>query len=90
LQIIVGSDKEALEAVSAFVFIAGADEALRRAAYAYPLGPDLEQLPAFIGLQNGALPDLPVAFTRRFLRPRLIAENTIRHGALISTGGMWT
>ncbi|HEX9869816.1 MAG TPA: aldehyde dehydrogenase family protein [Candidatus Tectomicrobia bacterium] len=89
-QTIVGPDKEALAAVSAFAFVAGSDEALRRAAQVYPLGPHLEQLPAFIELHNGAPPDLPVAFIRRFLRPRLIAENTIRHGALISTGGMRT
>jgi RHH-type transcriptional regulator, proline utilization regulon repressor / proline dehydrogenase / delta 1-pyrroline-5-carboxylate dehydrogenase len=89
-QIFVGPDEAALTDVSAFAFIVGADEALRRAAQAYPLGPHLEQLPAFIGPHNGAPSDLPVAFTRRFLRPRLIAENTIRHGALISTGGMWT
>ena len=87
-QIIVGTDQEALPAVSAFTFIAGADEALRRTAQVYPLGPHLQQLPTFIGLHNGAPPDLPVTFIRRFLRPRLIAENTIRHGALISTGGM--
>jgi RHH-type transcriptional regulator, proline utilization regulon repressor / proline dehydrogenase / delta 1-pyrroline-5-carboxylate dehydrogenase len=87
-QMVVGTDKEALAGVSAFGFVAGSDEALRRAAHAYPLGPHLEQLPAFIGIDNGAPPDLPVAFIRRFLRPRLIAENTIRHGALISTGGM--
>jgi hypothetical protein len=89
-QIIVETDKEALVDVSTFAFVAGADEALRRAAHAYPLGPHLEQLPAFIGTHNGAPPELSVAFIRRFLRPRLIAENTIRHGALISTGGMRT
>jgi RHH-type proline utilization regulon transcriptional repressor/proline dehydrogenase/delta 1-pyrroline-5-carboxylate dehydrogenase len=88
VQIIVGIDEEALADVSTYTFVAGADEALRRAAHAYPLGPHLDQLPAFLGLHNGAPPDLPVAFIRRFLRPRLIAENTIRHGALISTGGM--
>jgi hypothetical protein len=49
----------------------------------------VEHLPTFISPSNGPPPDLPVAFIRRFMRPRLIAENTIRHGALISTGGMW-
>jgi hypothetical protein len=89
-QIIVGTDKESLAAVSAFAFIAGSDAALRRAAQAYASYTNAQQLPAFIGLDNGAPPDLPVPFLRRFLRPRLIAENTIRHGALISTGGMRT
>jgi RHH-type transcriptional regulator, proline utilization regulon repressor / proline dehydrogenase / delta 1-pyrroline-5-carboxylate dehydrogenase len=87
-QIIVGTDKESLAAVSAFAFIAGSDAALRRAAQAYASYTNAQQLPAFIGIDNGAPPDLPVPFLRRFLRPRLIAENTIRHGALISTGGM--
>lgn len=88
VQIIIGSDQEALPAASVFAFIAGGDEALRRAAQVYPLGPHLVQLPTFIGPHNGAPPDLPLAFIRRFLRPRLIAEHTIRYGALISTGGM--
>jgi delta 1-pyrroline-5-carboxylate dehydrogenase len=88
VQIIIGSDQEALPAASVFAFIAGGDEALRRAAQVYPLGPHLVQLPTFIGPHNGAPPDLPLAFIRRFLRPRLIAEQTIRYGALISTGGM--
>jgi RHH-type transcriptional regulator, proline utilization regulon repressor / proline dehydrogenase / delta 1-pyrroline-5-carboxylate dehydrogenase len=87
--IVVGSDAEALASVSAFAFVAGSNAALRRAAHAYAEHPNLEQLPALIGPHNGAPPDLPVAFVRRFVRPRLIAENTIRYGALIATGGMW-
>jgi hypothetical protein len=47
------------------------------------------RLPAFISPDNGPPPDLAAAFVRRFVRPRLIAENTLRHGALISTGGLW-
>ena len=84
----VGTDTEALAAVSGFAFVAGSDEGLRRAAYAYASRTNPEQLPAFIGPDNGPPPDLPAAFIRRFVRSRLIAENTIRHGALISTGGM--
>jgi RHH-type proline utilization regulon transcriptional repressor/proline dehydrogenase/delta 1-pyrroline-5-carboxylate dehydrogenase len=87
-QLVVGTDKEALAVVSAFAFVAGSDEALRRAAQVYASHSNPQQLPAFIGIDNGAPPDLPVAFLRRFIRPRLIAENTIRYGALISTGGM--
>ncbi|MGH8063941.1 MAG: proline dehydrogenase family protein [Candidatus Entotheonellia bacterium] len=87
-QVVVGTDIKALADVSAFEFIAGSDEALRRAAHAYASGSNPEQLPAFIGVDNGAPPDLPTAFIRRFIRPRLIAEYTLRHGALISTGGM--
>jgi RHH-type proline utilization regulon transcriptional repressor/proline dehydrogenase/delta 1-pyrroline-5-carboxylate dehydrogenase len=49
----------------------------------------LASLPAFIAPDNGAPPDLPVAFLRRFARPRLIAENTLRHGALIPTEALW-
>jgi RHH-type proline utilization regulon transcriptional repressor/proline dehydrogenase/delta 1-pyrroline-5-carboxylate dehydrogenase len=86
--VVVGTDKEALAAVSAYDFVAGSTEALRRAAYAYAAQPGPAQLPAFISPDNGPPPDLPTAFVRRFVRPRLIAENTIRHGALISTGGM--
>jgi RHH-type proline utilization regulon transcriptional repressor/proline dehydrogenase/delta 1-pyrroline-5-carboxylate dehydrogenase len=86
--VIVGTDMEALASVSAYDFVAGSGEALRRAAYAYASHPSSKQLPAFIGPQYGPPPDLPAAFVRRFVRSRLIAENTIRHGALISTGGM--
>jgi acyl-CoA reductase-like NAD-dependent aldehyde dehydrogenase len=86
--VFVGADKEALAAVSAYDFVAGSAEALRRAAYAYASQPNPAQLPAFISPDNGPPPDLPAPFMRRFVRPRLIAENTIRHGALISTGGM--
>jgi aldehyde dehydrogenase family protein len=89
-RVVVGTDIEALAGGSSFAFVTGSDEGLHRAACAYPLGPHLEQLPAFISIGNGAPPDLPVAFVRRFIRPRLIAENTLRHGALISTGGMQT
>jgi RHH-type proline utilization regulon transcriptional repressor/proline dehydrogenase/delta 1-pyrroline-5-carboxylate dehydrogenase len=88
-RIVVGTDAEALTSVSAFDFVAGSNAALCGAAHAYAERPNLEQLPTFIGPYNGPPPDLPVAFVRRFVRPRLIAENTIRHGALISTGGMW-
>ena len=62
---------------------------LRAAAHAYAEHPKWDQLPAFIGPDNGAPPELPAEFIRRFVRPRLIAENTLRHGALISTGGKW-
>jgi RHH-type transcriptional regulator, proline utilization regulon repressor / proline dehydrogenase / delta 1-pyrroline-5-carboxylate dehydrogenase len=86
--VVIGTDKEALAAVSAYDFVAGSAEALRRAAYAYASQPNPAQLPAFISPDNGPPPDLPAPFMRRFVRPRLIAENTIRHGALISTGGM--
>lgn len=88
-RIVVGTDAEALASVSTFDFVAGSQTALRRAAHAYAECPHPEQLPTFIGPYNGAPPDLPVAFVRRFVRARLIAEKTIRHGALISTGGMW-
>jgi hypothetical protein len=77
-----------LASVSTFDFVAGSQTGLRRAAHADAECPHPEQLPSFIGPHNGAPPDLPVAFMRRFVRARLIAENTIRHGALISTGGM--
>jgi RHH-type transcriptional regulator, proline utilization regulon repressor / proline dehydrogenase / delta 1-pyrroline-5-carboxylate dehydrogenase len=89
LRVVVGTDAEALASVSAFAFVAGSNEALRKAAHAYAERPKPEQLPAFIGPDNGPPPDLPAEFVRRFVRPRLIAENTIRHGALISTGGIW-
>ncbi|HSF30597.1 MAG TPA: proline dehydrogenase family protein [Candidatus Tectomicrobia bacterium] len=89
-RIVAGTDAEALASVSAFDFVAGSPAALRRAAHAYAECPHPEQLPAFIGPPYGAPPDLPLEFVRRFVRSRLIAENTIRHGALISTGGMWT
>jgi hypothetical protein len=85
----VGTDAEALALVSTFDFVAGTTAGLRAAASAYAEHPKLDQLPAFIGPDNGAPPDLPADFIRRFVRPRLIAENTLRHGALISTGGMW-
>jgi hypothetical protein len=88
-RIAVETEAEASASVSAFDFVAGANAALRRAAHAYAECPHVEQLPTFISPSNGPPPDLPVAFIRRFMRPRLIAENTIRHGALISTGGMW-
>jgi RHH-type transcriptional regulator, proline utilization regulon repressor / proline dehydrogenase / delta 1-pyrroline-5-carboxylate dehydrogenase len=88
-RVVAGTDLEALADVSAFQFVAGSGETLRKAARAFTSGPNSEQLPAFIAPDNGASPDLPAAFVRRFVRPRLIAENTIRHGALISTGGMW-
>jgi RHH-type transcriptional regulator, proline utilization regulon repressor / proline dehydrogenase / delta 1-pyrroline-5-carboxylate dehydrogenase len=87
-QVVVGNDVKALADALAFEFIAGSDEALRMAAHAYASCADPEQLPAFIGMSNGAPPNLPTAFVRRFIRPRLIAEYTLRHGALISTGGM--
>jgi len=87
-RVVAGADLEAMADVSAFQFVAGSGEALRKAARAFASGPDSEQLPAFIAPDNGAPPDLPTAFVRRLVRPRLIAENTIRHGALISTGGM--
>ena len=88
-RVVVGTDAEALASVSVFAFIAGSSEALHRAAHAYAELPKPEQLPAFISPDNGPPPDLPAEFVRRFVRPRLIAENTIRHGALISTGGVW-
>jgi acyl-CoA reductase-like NAD-dependent aldehyde dehydrogenase len=86
--VIVGTDKEALAAVSAYDFVAGSTAALRAAAYAYASQPSPAQLPALLSPDNGPPPDQPAPFVRRFVRPRLIAENTIRHGALISTGGM--
>jgi RHH-type proline utilization regulon transcriptional repressor/proline dehydrogenase/delta 1-pyrroline-5-carboxylate dehydrogenase len=88
-RIVVETEAEALASVSAFDFVAAPDAALRQAARVYAECPPLEQLPTLISPSNGPPPDLPVAFIRRFIRPRLIAENTIRHGALISTGGMW-
>jgi acyl-CoA reductase-like NAD-dependent aldehyde dehydrogenase len=88
-RVVVGTDAEALASVSGFAFVAGSREALRRAAHAYAEHPKPEQLPAFIGPDNGPPPDRAAEFVRRFVRPRLLAENTIRHGALISTGGMW-
>jgi RHH-type proline utilization regulon transcriptional repressor/proline dehydrogenase/delta 1-pyrroline-5-carboxylate dehydrogenase len=87
--VVVGTDAEALASVSTFDFVAGSTAALRAAAQAYAEHPKWDQLPAFIGPDNGAPPDLPAEFIRRFVRPRLIAEHTLRHGALISTGGMW-
>jgi acyl-CoA reductase-like NAD-dependent aldehyde dehydrogenase len=87
--VVMGTDAEALASVSTFDFVAGSTAALRAAAQAYAEHPKWDQLPAFIGPDNGAPPDLPAEFVRRFVRPRLIAENTLRHGALISTGGMW-
>jgi RHH-type transcriptional regulator, proline utilization regulon repressor / proline dehydrogenase / delta 1-pyrroline-5-carboxylate dehydrogenase len=84
-----GTDAEALASVSTCDFVAGTTAGLRAAASAYAEHPKLDQLPAFIGPDNGAPHDLPADFIRRFARPRLIAENTLRHGALISTGGMW-
>jgi hypothetical protein len=87
--VVVGTDAEALASVATFDFVAGSTAALRAAAYAYAKHPKLDHLPAFIGPDHGAPPDLPAEFIRRFVRPRLIAENTLRHGALISTGGMW-
>jgi RHH-type proline utilization regulon transcriptional repressor/proline dehydrogenase/delta 1-pyrroline-5-carboxylate dehydrogenase len=89
LHVMVGTDAEALASASTFAFVAGSTAALRTAAHAYAEHPKWDQLPAFIGPDNGAPPDLPAAFIRRFARPRLIAENTLRHGALISTGGLW-
>jgi RHH-type transcriptional regulator, proline utilization regulon repressor / proline dehydrogenase / delta 1-pyrroline-5-carboxylate dehydrogenase len=86
--VVVETDREVLAAVSAYDFVAGSAEALRRAAYAYASHPNPAHLPTFISPENGPPYDLPMAFVRRFVRPRLIAENTIRHGALISTGGM--
>jgi acyl-CoA reductase-like NAD-dependent aldehyde dehydrogenase len=85
----VGTDTQALASVCAFDFVAGSTNALRAAAQAYAKQPQRDQLPAFIGTETGAPPDLPGEFIRRFVRPRLIAENTLRHGALISTGGLW-
>jgi hypothetical protein len=87
--VVVGTDAEALPSVSTFDFVAGSTAALRAAASASAERPKEGQLPAFIGPDNGAPADLPSEFIRRFVRPRLIAENTLRHGALISTGGMW-
>jgi RHH-type transcriptional regulator, proline utilization regulon repressor / proline dehydrogenase / delta 1-pyrroline-5-carboxylate dehydrogenase len=88
-RVVVGTDAEALASVSTFDFVAGSTAALREAACAYAEHPKRYQLPAFIGPDNGPPPDLPAEFIRCFARPRLIAENTLRHGALISTGGMW-
>ena len=87
--VVEGTDAEALASVSTFDFVAASTASLRAAARAYADHPKWDQLPAFIGPDNGAPPDLPAEFMRRFVRPRLIAENTLRHGALISTGGMW-
>ena len=87
--VVVGTDAEALASVSTFDFVAGSTAALRAAAHAYAEHPKWDQLPAFIGPDNGAPPDLSAEFIRRLARPRLIAENTLRYGALISTGGMW-
>jgi hypothetical protein len=89
LYIVVGTDAAALASASTFDFVAASPSALRTAAYAYAEHPKEDHLPAFIGPHNGAPPDLPGDFIRRFVRPRLIAENTLRHGALISTGGLW-
>jgi acyl-CoA reductase-like NAD-dependent aldehyde dehydrogenase len=89
LQVVLGTDAEALATVSTCNFVVGSPAALRAAARAYAEQPRWDQLPALIGADNGAPPDLPVEFIRRFVRPRLIAENTLRHGALISTGGVW-
>jgi RHH-type transcriptional regulator, proline utilization regulon repressor / proline dehydrogenase / delta 1-pyrroline-5-carboxylate dehydrogenase len=86
--VILGTDMQALAAGPTFAFVAGSGETLRWAAHAYASDPNPEQLPTFLSPDNGAPPDLPRAFVRRFVRSRLIAENTIRHGALISTGGM--
>jgi RHH-type proline utilization regulon transcriptional repressor/proline dehydrogenase/delta 1-pyrroline-5-carboxylate dehydrogenase len=88
-RVVMGTDAEALASASTFDFVAGSTAGLRAAADAYAEHPKWDQLPAFIGPDNGAPPDLPAEFIRRFVRPRLIAENTLRHGALISTGGMW-
>jgi RHH-type proline utilization regulon transcriptional repressor/proline dehydrogenase/delta 1-pyrroline-5-carboxylate dehydrogenase len=88
-RVVERTDVEALTSASAFDFVAGSTAALRAVAHAYAEHPKWDQLPAFIGPDNGAPPDLPAEFIRRFVRPRLIAENTLRHGALISTGGMW-
>ena len=88
-RVVVGTDGEVLASVSTFDFVAGSTAILREAACAYADHPKRDQLPAFIGPDNGPPPDLPAEFIRRFVRPRLIAENTLRHGALISTGGMW-
>jgi RHH-type transcriptional regulator, proline utilization regulon repressor / proline dehydrogenase / delta 1-pyrroline-5-carboxylate dehydrogenase len=87
--VLLGTDGEALASVSTFDFVAGSTTILREAACAYADHPRRDQLPAFIGPDNGPPPDLPAEFIRRYVRPRLIAENTLRHGALISTGGMW-
>ena len=87
--VVVGTDAEALASISTFDFVAGSTTGLRAAAHAYAEHPKWDQLPAFIGPDNGAPPELPAEFIRRFVRPRLIAENTLRHGALISTGGKW-
>jgi RHH-type transcriptional regulator, proline utilization regulon repressor / proline dehydrogenase / delta 1-pyrroline-5-carboxylate dehydrogenase len=87
-RVVVGTDAEALADVSAFDFVAGSTVGLRSAARAYAEQPNWDQLPALIGPDTGAPPDLPTEFIRRFVRPRLVAENTLRHGALISTGGM--
>jgi acyl-CoA reductase-like NAD-dependent aldehyde dehydrogenase len=88
-RVLVGTDAVALTIGSTYDFVAGAGKALRAVAQAYADHPHPVQLPAFISPENGPPPDLPAAFVRRFVRPRLIAENTLRHGALISTGGMW-
>ena len=87
-RVIVGTDAEALAAGPLYDFVAGSDEALRSASQAYRPSPHVEQLPTFISPESAPPPDLSVAFVRRFVRPRLIAENTLRHGALISTGGL--
>jgi delta 1-pyrroline-5-carboxylate dehydrogenase len=89
LHVMRARDAEALAAISAYDFVAGSGEALRAVARAYAEHPHPVQLPAFISPDNGPPPDLAAAFVRRFVRPRLIAENTLRHGALISTGGLW-
>jgi acyl-CoA reductase-like NAD-dependent aldehyde dehydrogenase len=86
--VVVGTDAEALAVVPPHDFVAGSDQALRRASQAYDPSSEVEQLPTFISPESAPPPDLPVAFVRRFVRPRLIAENTLRHGALISTGGL--
>jgi RHH-type transcriptional regulator, proline utilization regulon repressor / proline dehydrogenase / delta 1-pyrroline-5-carboxylate dehydrogenase len=87
-RVVLGTDVEALAAIATYDFVAGSSAALRRAGQAYASCPHPQQLPAFIGPDNGPPPDLAAAFVRRFVRPRLIAENTLRHGALISTGGL--
>jgi hypothetical protein len=87
--VVIGTNADALASVATFDFVAGSTAALRAAAYAYADRSKLDQLPAFIGPNNGAPPDLPAEFIRRFVRARVIAENTLRHGALISTGGIW-
>jgi acyl-CoA reductase-like NAD-dependent aldehyde dehydrogenase len=88
LYIMIGTNLEVFVTVSAFDFVAGSDASLRKAAQAYAAHPHRQQIPALIGPDNGPPPDLPVAFLRRFVRPRLIVEHTVRYGALISTGGL--